>query len=73
MDVLRETSKAGICRIERNERALFFLWEFIASEGMQDEAREYLESREGLDAPFSLPGHECLYIERELLPLNMHA
>ncbi|MBQ9631339.1 MAG: hypothetical protein IJV04_00255 [Lachnospiraceae bacterium] len=52
MDALRETSKAGICRIERNERALFFLWEFIASEGMQDEAREDLESQEGLDAPF---------------------
>ena len=73
MDALRETSKAGICRIERNERALFFLWEFIASEGMQDEAREDLESQEGLDAPFNFPGHEYLLVERELPPLNMRA
>ena len=60
MNTSYETSKAAhICLIEKNEKMLFLLWEFIASEGMQDEAREYIESREDLAVPISLHGWRC--------------
>ena len=33
---------------------LFFLWEFISSAGMQDDAREYLEEHEDDAVPFEI-------------------
>ena len=39
-------------RLQENTRKLFFLWEYLASEGLQDEAREYLLEHEDDDIPF---------------------
>ena len=40
-----------INRLQENTRKLFFLWEYLASEGLQDEAREYLLEHEDDDIP----------------------
>lgn len=39
-------------RLQENTRKLFFLWEYLASEELQDEAREYLLEHEDDDIPF---------------------
>lgn len=39
-------------KFEENMRKMFFLWEYLASEGLQDSAREYLLEHEDDDIPF---------------------
>ncbi len=39
-------------QLQENTRKLFFLWEYLSSEGLQDEAREYLLEHENDDIPF---------------------
>ena len=41
-------------KLRENTRKLFFLWEFLLSEGLQDAAREYLSEHEDEELPFEL-------------------
>ena len=43
-----------INQLQENTRKLFFLWEYLASEGLQDEARDYLLEHEDDDIPFKI-------------------
>ena len=47
----RLTSEA---RLRENTKKMFILWEFLASEGLQDDAREYLLEHEDEDIPFEI-------------------
>ena len=41
-------------KLRENTRKLFFLWEFLSSEGLQNAAREYLSEHEDEELPFEL-------------------
>lgn len=41
-------------RLKENTKKMFLLWEFLVSEGLQDDAREYLLEHEDEDIPFEI-------------------
>ena len=43
-----------VAQLRENTRKLFFLWEFVSAEGLQDDAREYLSEHEDEDIPFEI-------------------
>lgn len=41
-------------KLRESSHTLFYLWEFLSSAGMQDDAREYLEEHEDNTVPFEI-------------------
>ena len=41
-------------KYKENTKKMFFLWEYLASEGLQDSARDYLLEHENDDIPFEM-------------------
>ncbi len=41
-------------KLKEASQKLFYLWEFVTSAGMQDDAREYLEEHEDDSVPFEI-------------------
>ena len=39
---------------KENARKMFLLWEYLATEGLQDDAREYLLEHEDEELPFEI-------------------
>ena len=41
-------------KLKESSHTLFYLWEFLSSAGMQDDARDYLEEHEDSMVPFEV-------------------
>ena len=41
-------------KLKEASQKLFYLWEFVSTAGMQDDAREYLEEHEDDAVPFEI-------------------